>query len=602
MKRSKRLFFRLLGLALVIGVIVLGYYQMQWISTAALVEEDRILKEMHRSADRALDEAYDEIRVLTSFSYVSPENISEQTWEEVYSSIEFWRDQSDFPDLLRNVFVVPAAEGAPYLAFDEERRGFIEVEAPSDFRVYNQYLKTGGAADAYRRIYAPLLPKGYFILPLHRPAPDPGAANGDPARVVSGYLAIQVDTELLFAEVLPRYLDVHLDGFNYRIVRREEVFSSTAGAPEISRPPDAVIPVFGGPFLRGNGIHAGESNSNHNRATEDAMSNPVARLWFLQTSAFPNINLEHFSSQEIRLSIPMLEIYHPDRSLQSTMRLRMLSSLLLSIGTLSVLLAAYFVLYILLSKTDRQRSRERDFVTSMSHELRTPLSVITATSDNLLRGIVGGPERVKQYGEVIQTQARRLGKMVESILFYSGMESMNTGSKHTEQMHLRHFFEEIIRHLEPAAEEKGARIVLSIETQIDSVESEPDALRIISENLMVNGLHHGVTGEEQQGAEVRVLVRTRPPRFLYLIVEDDGPGIPPEEMKRLFEPFVRGERSKRDQVPGSGLGLHIVHRVSSKLGGQISVESPYEDMAGISRHGVRVTVRVPVRMERRGDT
>ncbi|MBN1686796.1 MAG: HAMP domain-containing histidine kinase, partial [Spirochaetales bacterium] len=327
-----------------------------------------------------------------------------------------------------------------------------------------------------------------------------------------------------------------------------------------------------------------------------AMENPVSRFWFLRASGFPNIDPQHFSPQEIRTNIPMLEIYHPDRSLESAMRRRMISSLLLSIGTLILLLSAYFVLYVLLARTEGLRNRERDFVTSMSHELRTPLSVISATSDNLVRGIVDDPGKVKKYGTIIQAQSHRLGKMVESILLYSGIQSRNDVSIRSEEIHLESFFGEIVQNLLPAAEDKGAGILFSKDTQIATVQSDPEALRIISENLIVNALRHGIADTGAKSAQVRVQLRTRPPRLLYIIVEDDGPGIAQQEMKRIFEPFVRGERSKAQQIPGSGLGLHIVRKVVDQLGGQVGVESPYQDMAGISKPGVRFTVRIPVRM------
>ena len=592
-RRPKRLFFKLFGVALAIGAIVLGYFQIQWIRTALNAEEIRIKSDIRRSAERALDEAFDEVRVLMSLFYISPENIAAGKWEDVYTSFSVWKQQSNFPELLRHVFVIPVTPDDSYLTYDEETRGFIEIPPPDDFHYYDQILHTQTQADAFRQSYPPLLQKGYFIFPLSHVGPEDENNGGKPPLVTSAFLAIQVDTELLYTNVLPEYLDEHLAGYTYRIAKDNGVLFSTAPAHDMSRTADIVVPVFGEIFPDSDGKHDEERDENTTRAAEDAMRNPVSRFWFLRVSGFPSLDPRHFEPQDMRSNAPFLEIFYPDRSLESAMNNRMLSSLLLSAGTLLVLLASYFVLYILLARTDMLRSRERDFVTSMSHELRTPLSVINATSDNLLKGIVSDREKIKKYGGLIQTQSRRLGKMVESILFYSGLESMDADSMNTSRVKLDSFFHEIIETLIPAAEEANASVNLFLETQIAAVQSDPDALRILSENLIVNAFRHGVTDEA--GGEVRVIIRTRPPRFLYLIVEDDGPGVPSAELKQIFEPFSRGERSKNDQVPGSGLGLHIVRRICDKLGGHIEVKSPYDDMAGVQKMGARFTVKIPVR-------
>ncbi len=585
-RKLKHLYFRIFALVLLAGVIALGYYQFQWIRTATSVEEQRRLKEMYVSTERALDKAFDEIRALISFSYVGPAHIHDANWKDVDSSIAFWKEQSAFPLLLLNVLIIPAAAGEPYLSYDESKNGFVPIDTPPDFELYERYLSAGSAADAYLRTYPPLMPKGYFILPLPRyDGGVDGAAKSDELNT-SGFLAVRVDTELFYKEVLPGYLDEYSGFYKYRIMSPDEIFHSTAGRSEVSRQPDVIIPILRGLYPDGGGKPPRGNN---------AMENPISRFWFLRTEGLPGIEGRFFTPQEIRNTIPTLEVYYPDRSLESAMRWRMISSLLLSAGTLLVLLTAYFVLYVLLVRTGKLRSRERDFVTSMSHELRTPLSVISATSDNLIRGIVDTPDKIKKYGNLIQTQSKRLGKMVESILVYSGMESMEAGSMRMEEVNLERFFDEIIQNLAPTAEEAGAKIVLTKDTRIETVQTDPNALRIIIENLIVNALHHGVI--PNTNAEVRVAIRTRPPRLLFLTIEDDGPGIPPGEIKRIFEPFARGERSKAGQVPGSGLGLHIVRRVSTQLGGQVAVESPYADMAGAVRQGARFTVKIPVKVE-----
>jgi signal transduction histidine kinase len=62
----------------------------------------------------------------------------------------------------------------------------------------------------------------------------------------------------------------------------------------------------------------------------------------------------------------------------------------------------------------------------------------------------------------------------------------------------------------------------------------------------------------------------------------------------VFEPFFRGERSVSGQRPGSGLGLHLVRRVVTLLGGKVSLESPYANLAGFRQNGCRFIVILPI--------
>jgi signal transduction histidine kinase len=291
---------------------------------------------------------------------------------------------------------------------------------------------------------------GYFIIPLSSIGAKSETETSGAAPTVSALLAIQVNIESFYTNVLPDSLRKHLDAYAYRIAIRDKTLFSNSGGTA-SRRADLIVPVFGDFFSGAGERDEAKSNSGKARAAGDAMRNPVSRFWFLRISGFPNFDPRHFSLQDIRRQTPLLEIFYPERSLSSAMHNRMLSSVLLSLGTLVVLLSSYFVLYTLLARTDTLRARERDFVTSMSHELRTPISVINATSDNLATGIVGSSEKTKKYGNLIQAQSRRLGKMVESILFYSGLEYMDADSMTRDEIDLETFFSEIAENLSPDA-------------------------------------------------------------------------------------------------------------------------------------------------------
>lgn len=110
-------------------------------------------------------------------------------------------------------------------------------------------------------------------------------------------------------------------------------------------------------------------------------------------------------------------------------------------------------------------------------------------------------------------------------------------------------------------------------------------------SLVTNAVRHG--GSVGRAAGVRASIRTEPDGFLVVSVEDDGPGIPRREQRRVFEPFYRGRRSLAEGRPGSGLGLFIVRRTAELVGGSVALQSPYVDVSGGEHAGCRFVVRLP---------
>jgi signal transduction histidine kinase len=240
-----------------------------------------------------------------------------------------------------------------------------------------------------------------------------------------------------------------------------------------------------------------------------------------------------------------------------------------SLGIIGILLASMVVLSRMYGRSVRLRASEQEFVASISHELRTPISVIQATSENLSRGVVTEPARLPRYAEVIHGQIKRLSSMVESILLYSGLESGRARSPAMMEIDLPALLREVVQPLEHLAEERRSTLRLAADSLPDIICSDGTALRLIIENLVMNAISHASPGE------IRLSVTRKAFDTLRIAVEDDGQGIPAREQARVFEPFMRGERSARQQRPGSGLGLHLVKRVAALLGGKVSLESPY---------------------------
>ncbi|HEX4720346.1 MAG TPA: HAMP domain-containing sensor histidine kinase [Thermoleophilaceae bacterium] len=217
-------------------------------------------------------------------------------------------------------------------------------------------------------------------------------------------------------------------------------------------------------------------------------------------------------------------------------------------------------------------ARQREFVADASHELRTPLTSILANLE-LLEAELEGEDR-----EMVQSalrSSRRMRGLVSDLLLLARADASR------ERIHEPIDVAEIIR----AAAGEAAPLAAGHDLGVDVdegliVEGSRDDLHRMVLNLIENALRH-----TPPGSDVRASAHEVDPDHVRIIVEDEGPGLPPAIRDRAFERFVRGAG---DGGRGSGLGLAIVSAVAAGHGGTVA----YEDrMNG----GARFIVTLPAR-------
>jgi signal transduction histidine kinase len=118
-----------------------------------------------------------------------------------------------------------------------------------------------------------------------------------------------------------------------------------------------------------------------------------------------------------------LLVQHESGSLEAAVENVRRRNLAISFGVLLLLTISVGVLTLSSRRAHRLARQQMEFVAGVSHELRTPVAVIRSAAENLALGVVGSGDRVKQYGQAIETEARRLGDMVERVLQYAGIAS-----------------------------------------------------------------------------------------------------------------------------------------------------------------------------------
>jgi signal transduction histidine kinase len=239
---------------------------------------------------------------------------------------------------------------------------------------------------------------------------------------------------------------------------------------------------------------------------------------------------------------------------------------------LSVLIAAVLLGGIVMalrtaSRQVRLSQMKSDFVSNVSHELRTPLASIRVFGEFLRLGRVQDPDKVREYGEYIETESRRLTGLVNNILDFAKIES-GRKTYQTESADLGQVVAETLKTFEVRLRHSGFRITLQQpDGPLPPVKLDPDAISQAVANLLDNAVKY--SGEAR---EISVSL-ARDNGHAVVSVKDDGIGISRDEQSRIFERFHRVSTGLVHDVKGSGLGLSIVNHIVSAHGGHVTVQS-----------------------------
>ena len=231
----------------------------------------------------------------------------------------------------------------------------------------------------------------------------------------------------------------------------------------------------------------------------------------------------------------------------------------------------------LLSRLHVAYERQRRFSGDASHQLRTPLTVVIGQIEVALRQERSGEE----YRRVLRSalaRAVRLGQIVEALLFL-GRADAEASLPRGEPLDLNGW---VAGHLAARSVTGRAAEVVFRAGGDDRlpIRAHPPLLGQLLDNLLDNACKYG-----RPGTPV-VVEAIRDHGAAVLAVEDSGPGIPPDDLPRVFEPFYRSTQARRLGAPGVGLGLAVVQRIAVAFGGTVTVRSE-------PGRGCRFEVRLP---------
>jgi two-component system sensor histidine kinase GlrK len=214
----------------------------------------------------------------------------------------------------------------------------------------------------------------------------------------------------------------------------------------------------------------------------------------------------------------------------------------------------------------------------MSHELKTPLAAVREGSQLLSEEVVGklSPQQ-REIAEILRHNSIELQKQIEALLSY-GASQFHKVALDLKPVSLERLVSRVAGDQRLALRSRDLKLDVSGPQVL--VTADAEMLRVTLDNLVSNAIKFSPPGGT-------IGIRTAPNgSHVALDVMDEGPGVPPEERERIFEPFFQGARQAAGAVSGTGIGLSVVKEYVAAHGGSVEVlDSP---------RGAHVRVKLPL--------
>ncbi|MCY9513478.1 sensor histidine kinase [Paenibacillus apiarius] len=217
-------------------------------------------------------------------------------------------------------------------------------------------------------------------------------------------------------------------------------------------------------------------------------------------------------------------------------------------------------------QTLKSEAARKSLLSNISHDIRTPLTSIIGYVDALSDDIAASSEEKQQYVAIISTKATALKNLIDEIFHLAKLDADEVPLQ-PETLDLAELAREAVIDFLPELKKADMELNVSIPEEKCLVTADRLSLRRIMNNMIKNAVQYG-----QHGKILGVELSEHATEY-QLSIWDKGPGIPKDELTKVFERMYRTERSRNPLHGGSGLGLAIAKALVEKNGGEIWAES-----------------------------
>ncbi len=606
--------------ALLALIAVLATLQYHWLGQISGAERDRMKGSLNARAtafaqdlDRELTRAY-----LTF--QIDPVPSHDDTAIRVAARYDRWQATARYPRLVKEIYLA-GGEKPELTRFNPSTRVIEPADWPKELEPIRAQLTVGQPAAPVGppMILRTLPPAVMDTVPaLVVPTPFVMLGHGADDLTLAPQMACTIlvlDRDYLEGDLLPALARQHFrgtgDGFDYQLAvvrpgsnavvyRSEEGFSPSADAHVdasvdmfqvrlqefaeltsearrfsafLSEP--RITKEFSGPAARG-----ARSNRTIVRHTftapvpgppANAVSAPLSIVVEQNGPIQPDRLAALAGAATARIAVTAsprwrLLVKHPSGSLERAVDSARRRNLVVSSGILTVLALSVGFLITSTRRAHALARQQMEFVATVSHELRTPLAVIRSAGDNLADGVVNEDPAVRQYGELVRSEGRRLSELVEQVLEYAGLEA-GERPRAAHPVALADVLADVASSARALAGREGITIDVNVPDSLPVIAGDEPALRRVFQNLIGNAVKYGAGGRwvgvDARAAGDRVEVT----------ISDRGMGIAAADQGRIFDPFYRAPDVVAAQIQGAGLGLSLVKRIVEAHRGRVTVKS-----------------------------
>lgn len=218
---------------------------------------------------------------------------------------------------------------------------------------------------------------------------------------------------------------------------------------------------------------------------------------------------------------------------------------------------------------DESEQEKRMMIAQLSHDIKTPITSIQVTVEGILDGVIKEEERI-HYLTTIGRQTERLNKLVEELdVLTLNAQPQDIADEEDEDVFLDQLLIESMSEFQLQIEQEERDVYIQVKPESAKIKSYYDKLSRILVNLLNNAFKYS-----EPGTRIEVLAQLTEEE-LTISVKDEGQGILPEDLEKIFNRLYRVETSRNMKTGGHGLGLAIARELAHQLGGEITAESQH---------------------------
>jgi signal transduction histidine kinase len=234
-----------------------------------------------------------------------------------------------------------------------------------------------------------------------------------------------------------------------------------------------------------------------------------------------------------------------------------------------------------MNEYEKYENNRRELIAGISHDLRTPLTSIKAYLEGIETGVASTPEKQEKYFATIKTKTSDLEHIINQLFLFSKLD-IGEYPMNLQKIDLGRTLADMLGEL---ADEYGRRgLAITQGQNVESVFVHADYIEL--RNVIINILENSVKYKNAEQGVLAVNCSVSG-SMAAIALTDNGPGVPPDALDKLFDVFYRADPARNNEKKGSGLGLAIADKTIRRMGGAIHAELP-------KNGGLSIVIQLPI--------